>query len=72
MHNGDFSTMREAIEHHNGEALASHRAFDDLTASAQNDLIEFLKTLQVLPANAQSLVVDENGQPKHWPVPLSP
>jgi len=61
--------MREAIEHHNGEALASHRSFDALDASAQDDLIEFLKTLQVLPPSAKSLVVDENGQPKRWPPP---
>lgn len=67
MHNGLFSTMREAVERHNGEALASHRAFDALDASAQDDLIEFLKSLQVLPPGAKSLVVDENGQPKHWP-----
>lgn len=67
MHNGLFSTMRQAVEHHNGEALASHRAFDALDASSRDDLIEFLKTLQVLPPGAKSLVVDENGQPKHWP-----
>lgn len=67
MHNGLFSTMREAIEHHNGEALASHRAFDALDASGQDDLIEFLKSLQVLPPDAKSLVIDENGQPKHLP-----
>ncbi|MGH9734952.1 MAG: di-heme oxidoredictase family protein [Candidatus Acidiferrales bacterium] len=67
MHNGLFSTMRDAIEHHNGEALASHRAFDALDSSAQDDLIEFLKSFQVLPAGAKSLVIDENGQSRHWP-----
>lgn len=50
MHNGDFSTMREAIEHHNGEATASHTAFDALAPSAKDDLIEFLKSLRHLPA----------------------
>lgn len=69
MHNGPFSSMREAIEHHNGEALASHRAFDALGSSAQDDLMEFLKSLQVLPPGSKSLVVDENGRPKPWPPP---
>ena len=65
MHHGKFSTIREAVEHHNGEALASHQAFDALSTSGKDDIIEFLKSLQVLPANARSLVVDDNGQPKH-------
>ena len=39
--------------------------------AAQYDLIEFLKSLQVLPAGSRSLVVDENGNPKPWPRSLS-
>jgi hypothetical protein len=35
---------------------------------AVNDLIEFLKSLQVLPLGSKSLVVDEHGNPKHWPL----
>jgi hypothetical protein len=30
-------------------------------------IIEFLKTLQVLPPGTHSLVVDESGRPKTWP-----
>jgi Di-haem oxidoreductase, putative peroxidase len=71
MHHGKFTTAREAVEAHNGEALSQSKAFDALSADQQNALIEFLKSLQVLPPNAKSLVVDENGNPKHWPPALS-
>jgi hypothetical protein len=67
MHHGKFTTAREAVEAHNGEALLQRKTFDALPAEQQNELIEFLKSLQVLPANAKSLVVDENGNPKRWP-----
>ena len=67
MHHGKFTTAREAVEAHNGEALAQHHAFDALSADDQNALIEFLKSLQVLPPGAKSLVVDERGHPKRWP-----
>jgi hypothetical protein len=64
MHHGKFTTAREAVEAHNGEARAARLAFDALSAELQNDLIEFLKSLQVLPPGSKSLVVDENGNPK--------
>jgi hypothetical protein len=67
MHHGKFTTAREAVEAHNGEALAQRLAFDALSPDLQNDLIEFLKSLQVLPLGSKSLVVDEHGNPKHWP-----
>ena len=64
MHHGKFTTAREAIEAHTGEALAQRQAFDNLSTEQQNDVIEFLKSLQVLPPGTRSLVVDENGNPK--------
>jgi hypothetical protein len=67
MHHGKFTTAREAVEAHNGEALSQRLAFDALPPHLQNDLIEFLKSLQVLPPGSKSLVVDERGNPKHWP-----
>ena len=67
MHHGKFTTAREAIEAHNGEALAQRKAFDALPVEQQNDVVEFLKSLQVLPPGSRSLVVDENGNPKPWP-----
>jgi hypothetical protein len=42
-------------------------AFDALAADLQNDVIEFLKSLQILPPGSKSLVVDEHGNPKNWP-----
>jgi hypothetical protein len=67
MHHGKFTTAREAVEAHDGEALAQRKAFDALPAEQQNQLIEFLKSLQVLPLGSRSLVVDEHGNPKRWP-----
>ncbi len=67
MHHGKFTTAREAVEAHNGEALAQRLAFDALPPASQDDVIEFLKSLQVLPPGSKSLVVDERGNPKHWP-----
>jgi hypothetical protein len=67
MHHGKFTTAREAVEAHNGEALAERQAFDALPADKQNDLIEFLKSLQVLPAGARTLVVNPEGRPLRWP-----
>jgi hypothetical protein len=67
MHHGKFTTAREAVEAHNGEALPQRLAFDALRPDAKNDLIEFLKSLQVLPPGSRSLVVDEHGNPKRWP-----
>ena len=67
MHHGKFTTAREAVEAHNGEALTQRKAFDALTADEQNEVIEFLKSLRVLPAGSKSLVVDEHGNSRHWP-----
>lgn len=67
MHHGKFTTAREAVEAHNGEALTQRLAFNKLPDDQQNDLIEFLKSLQVLPPGSKSLVVDEHGNPKDWP-----
>ncbi len=67
MHHGKFTTAREAVEAHNGDALSQRLAFDALPPAQQNDVIEFLKSLQVLPLGSKSLVVDEHGNPKDWP-----
>jgi hypothetical protein len=68
MHHGKFTTMREAILAHSGEALASRQAFEGLQSQQRDSILEFLKTLQVLPPTARSLVVDDDsGHPKAWP-----
>lgn len=66
-HHGLFTTLRQAVLAHHGEALAERRAFQELPAYEQDSLIEFLKTLQVLPPGVGYLVVDENFQPREWP-----
>jgi hypothetical protein len=67
MHHGKFTTAREAINAHNGEAIAQRRAFEGLSSEQQNALIEFLKSLQVLPPGSRSQVVDEHGNPRAFP-----
>lgn len=59
-HHGQYSTMREAVLAHAGEATASSSAFRALDAEGQNAMIEFLKSLQILPPGTPCTVVDEN------------
>jgi hypothetical protein len=66
-HHGKFTTMRQAVLAHHGEALAERRAFEKLPADRQDGVIEFLKTLQVLPPGSTHLILDERGQPRAWP-----
>jgi di-heme oxidoreductase (putative peroxidase) len=66
-HHGQFTTMRQAILAHSGEADASRQAFEALSAYERNSIIEFLKTLQVLLPGTMHLIVDEEGRPKEWP-----
>lgn len=63
-HHGLFTTLRQAVLAHHGEALAERRAFEAASAYEQNAVIEFLKSLQVLPPGTRHLVVDENFQPR--------
>lgn len=66
-HHGLFTTLRQAVLEHHGEARVERRAFQTLPEYDQDSLIEFLKTLQVLPPGTKSLVVDERFQPRDWP-----
>ena len=66
-HHGRFTTMRQAILGHHGEALEERRAFQSLPKYDQDSLIEFLKTLQVLPPGTAPLVVDERFEAREWP-----
>ena len=66
-HHGRFTTLRQSVLAHYGEALAERRTFERLPARDQDGLIEFLKTLQVLPPGTRDLVVNERGEAKHWP-----
>lgn len=59
--------MRQAILAHSREALAERKKFEALAAEERDALIEFLKTIQVLPPGTTSLVVDESFRPREWP-----
>jgi cytochrome c peroxidase len=65
-HHGMFSTLREAVLAHGGEAAATRAAFKSLRPDARDAVIEFLKSLQVLGPGTPTLVVDELGRPRLW------
>jgi hypothetical protein len=67
-HHGKFTTLREAVHGHAGEALDSAQAYRALSAGQQDAVIEFLKSLQVLPPGTRHRVVDENYHPRRWDV----
>ncbi len=66
-HHGLFTTLRQSVLAHSGEALAARQRFERLARSEQDELIEFLKSLQVLPPGTRSLIVDEQFRPRVWP-----
>jgi len=55
-HHGLFTTLREAVLAHYGEADGSRRQFEQLDEDGRNRIIEFLKSLQVLPPGPQPSV----------------
>jgi CxxC motif-containing protein (DUF1111 family) len=66
-HHGQFTTLRQSILAHSGEALAARQRFETLPDYEQGSVIEFLKTLQVLPPGTRHLIIDYHGRPKQWP-----
>lgn len=70
-HRGDLSTLTEAIEHQAGEARPSRAGFDKLSAYERASIIEFLKTLQMLPPGSP-LVVRESDLIKNATEKLLP
>jgi hypothetical protein len=48
MHHGKFTTMREAVLAHSGEALASRQSFEALKSSDRDCVVEYLKSFQIL------------------------
>lgn len=65
-HHGMYTTIREAVEAHAGEAAAAKAAYDALSGAERDAVIEFLKTLQVLPQGAKGLIVDQKGKKRKW------
>ncbi len=66
-HHGKFTTLRQAILAHAGEAESERRAFEVISSSDRDSLIEFLKTLQILPPGVKDRIVDENFHKREWP-----
>ncbi|HUU34682.1 MAG TPA: di-heme oxidoredictase family protein, partial [Vicinamibacterales bacterium] len=66
-HHGQYTTLREAVLAHGGEAAATRTAFEALAPAEQDEVIEFLKSLRVLPPGSRARVVDERGRPRTWP-----
>jgi CxxC motif-containing protein (DUF1111 family) len=57
MHHGKFTTIRESILAHSGEALSTRIAFQSLSSYDQGSIVEFLKTLQILPKGTRDLTI---------------
>jgi CxxC motif-containing protein (DUF1111 family) len=60
LHHGRALLVSEAILWHGGASQASRDAFAALPQSEQDDVVEFLKTLQVLPETATTLTLVGN------------
>ncbi len=58
-HRGDMTTITEAILAHGGEGRASRDAFAALEPEERGEVVEFLKSLQILPEGTPTLVVQE-------------
>jgi hypothetical protein len=67
LHHGLLTTLRASVLAHSGEAKASRLAFQALRAADQDAIIEFLKTLQVLPPGVKDRIVDERYKARTWP-----
>jgi hypothetical protein len=66
-HHGLFTTLREAVLAHCGEARPAREAFEALSPYERAAVIEFLKSLRVLPPGTPHLVVNERNRKKEWP-----
>jgi CxxC motif-containing protein (DUF1111 family) len=66
-HHGQYTTLRQAVEAHHGEAESQHQQWSALSSSERDSIIEFLKSLQVLRRGSRFRVVDEHGRRKFWP-----
>jgi Di-haem oxidoreductase, putative peroxidase len=66
-HHGQYTTLRQAVLAHAGEAEGPAQAYNALSSADQDAVIEFLKSLQVLPPGTRFQVVDDRGRPRAWP-----
>jgi hypothetical protein len=66
-HHGQFTTLREAIEAHSGDAGPVMDNFWARSNAERDDIIEFLKSLRTLPATVKAAAVDDRMVPTSWP-----
>jgi hypothetical protein len=57
-HQGTLTTITEAILAHSGEARVSRDAFVTLLPEEQGHIVQFLKTLQVLPPGSPPVIIE--------------
>ena len=61
-HRGDLTTITEAIHQHGGQARATRDAFFGLPQADRDTVIEFLKSLQILPDGSTGTVMEGHGR----------
>jgi CxxC motif-containing protein (DUF1111 family) len=57
-HRGDLTTILEAILNHGGEARASRLGFEALSSADQGKIVQFLKSLQIVPEGSERVFVE--------------
>jgi hypothetical protein len=62
-HRGDLTTITQAILAHGGEGRAAREAFVSLRQEERDEVVEFLKSLQILPDGTPTMVVHEKDLP---------
>ncbi len=58
-HRGDITTVYDAIMHHGGEAADSRKKFEHLSPRQQSSVVQFLRSLQILPDGSPPVVIAE-------------
>ena len=58
LHHGRATLLSEAILLHGGEAEPQRLAYEALSSDDQAAIVEFIKTLQILPEDAGRVIVD--------------
>ena len=53
-------TIKEAILNHGGEGRAARLEFESISNDQQEKIIEFLRSLQVLPNGSENTIVKKN------------
>ena len=61
LHHGRATLISEAILMHGGEAEPQRLAYEDLSEYEQDSVVEFIKTLQILPEESTTTLIDPLG-----------